>query len=111
MIVSWTEAEIAAMPVERCRELSTQIKGTLIASADSPQYRRDTLNMLRALDKRIAGAPASVEQRVDDARTFLHPPAIAADARARAWLSAVELHGSAAEAKRRGYSDPSENAA
>lgn len=108
MIVSWTSAEVDAMPVERCRELREQIKTTMIAS-DNPQQRRDTLNLLRTLDRRIASAPVSVEERTASAREFLHPSRASDATRQKAWRSAVELHGSEREAERRGYRRPEAN--
>lgn len=103
--VSWTPAEIAAMSIERCRELREQIKTTMIAS-DNPQQRRDTLNLLHTLDRRISSAPATVEERTASAREFLYPGAASAPVKSRAWAAAVELCGSEREAERRGYKRP-----
>jgi hypothetical protein len=101
MIVKWSESEIAAMPVERARELSEQVKSTMVAASDSA----DTFRLLRRLDQRIGQAPATVEQRAASARDFLYgtrDPGVAA----RAWAMAVELCGSEKEAERRGHKRP-----
>ena len=108
-VVRWTFADVDRLDLAGCVELSDTIKRTMIQD-DSPARRRQALALLRRVDERIAQAPASVEQRVASARDFLYPGKSDAVSQ-RAWASAVELHGSAAEAKRRGYSDPSENAA
>lgn len=107
MIVSYRPGEIDRMSVERCRELREQIK-TTVMMFDSPEQRRDTFRLLAKLDRRVADAPASAEDRAASAREFLHPNDKAASA--RAWDVAVSLYGSAKEAKRRGYRDPSEAA-
>lgn len=93
------------MTGEQASALREEIKSTMIAS-DNPGLRRETLNLLRQLDKRVAEAPASVEQRTASAREFLRPPVASASVKGRAWAAAVELHGSEREAERRGYKRP-----
>lgn len=48
--------------------------------------------------------PLPIEPNV--ARDFLYPGAASASTRQRAWLAAVELHGSEREAERRGHRRP-----
>jgi hypothetical protein len=105
VIVKWTEAEVAAMSVERARELSEQVKASTMTASDGPQDRADTFRLLRALDAKIAQAPDSVEDRAASARQFLYggrDPQVSQ----RAFDVAVSLYGSEREAKRRGYNDP-----
>lgn len=110
MIVTYTDEQVAAMSLDRCRELSAEIKTTMIAS-DNPQHRRDTLNLLRRLDARVSKAPATVEQRAATARDFLNPPAATESTKAKVWAMACELHGGAKNAARAGYVDPGGRAA
>ena len=103
MIVKWTQPEIAAMTVDRARELREQIRGTVMASDQAD--RMSTFNLIFALDRKIGQAPASVEARAASARAFLHPTN--ALARQRAFDVATNLYGSAKAAQKHGYKDPS----
>ena len=106
MIVRWDQSDVEGMTVERAAELREQITGTVMASDQAD--RMSTFNLLFALDKHIGQAPATAEDRAASAREFLHPSNN--DARQRAWVVAVSLHGSEREAQRRGYSNPSDAA-